>query len=155
MQQLICCHFYGFQALTTLLLISDVISVPQYDMLHTLAFDLLLYQATSYCCMPVLLHGCFLFLHFLTLYPYTLHPYIFHHCKSKCWFYTCIMYVYTLDVALAVAILGTTVLISFPLTIVLHVCHTSVMKRFFKKKGEHLALITTSVSCIFYTIFVK
>ena len=48
MQQLICCHFYGLPAPNhSLILISDVINVPHMICWHTLAFDLLLYQATS------------------------------------------------------------------------------------------------------------
>ena len=50
MQQLICCHFYGFPATNhSLTVISDVISVPHMICWRTLAFDVLLYQATSAC----------------------------------------------------------------------------------------------------------
>ena len=48
MQQLICCHFYGFPATNhSLTSLMYVISVPHMICWHTLAFDLLLYQATK------------------------------------------------------------------------------------------------------------
>ena len=93
MQQLICCHFYGFPATNHTLpyVISDVISVPHMICWHILPFDLLLYllmlpllhNAPCFSCPhPCLcLHTALLFYSFWPFYSYSLKYYSLHGAK--------------------------------------------------------------------------